>query len=344
MLLPLLHPEFATQSPLVTAFMDRCEEVSDGGALRLVGWALSLAGSTARPVRFVSSVGTVEHLDPVLRRDVAQAHGGAAALDWCGWDQEVPVPRATGGSAAGVLEMLIPGEPVWLPFMQIAARDGGGGGGLLKEAAATPEPQQSEEEEMLMLGALRSVAPLPSVVVVDDVYADPHAVRAFALSQEFRAHPEYHRGERTEQTFLFPGIKELFERALLGRRICEKDWHAMGTNGCFQWCKAGDSIVYHADMQQMAGVIFLTPDAPPECGTSLFRSRGPCHARRAAPGVFDGGFLDASRFERVDAVGNVFNRLVLFDAQLLHAASQYFGTDATNGRLFQMFFFNLECE
>lgn len=353
-MLPVLHPEFATQSPFVSAFMDRCEVVENGGGgetkLRLVGWALGLArGGSARPVRFVCADGGAgQHLDPVLRHDVAQAHGGANTLEWCGWDQEVVVPLPP-TRAEGMLEMLLPGTS-WTPFLEIiAARQGAA---LVvrdrrRHAEKTAEQQQGEEDysvaDAAAIGALRMAAPLPTVVVVDDVFADPHAVRAFALRQEFRAHPEYHRGERTEQTFLFPGMKELFERALgHGTRICEKDWRSMGTNGCFQWCRAGDPIVYHSDMQQWAGVIFLTPEAPPECGTSLFRSRGPGHARRAAPGVFDGGFLDATKFEQVDAVGNVFNRLVLFDAQLIHAASQYFGTDAASGRLFQMFFFNLE--
>lgn len=338
-MLTLLHPEFATQSPLVSAFMDKCEVIEDDDdkqeqqqqqqQVRIVGWALSrMSGGTARPVRFTASMVQEPplHLDPVLRRDVAEVHGGAEALNWCGWDQVIP-------AGSGRLEMLFP-SGTWVPFMEIAAAADDNGGGKQQQ-------QQEQQEEATLVGALRSAAPLPSFVVVDDVYADPHAVRAFALQQEFHAHPAYHRGERTETTFLFPGLKELFERAL-AQRICEKDWHTMGTNGCFQWCRAGDQIVYHADAQQWAGVIFLTPDAPPECGTSLYQSRGPSRARRPAPGVFDGGFLDATKFERVDAVGNVFNRLVLFDAQLIHAASQYFGTDAASGRLFQMFFFNLE--
>ena len=58
--------------------------------------------------------------------------------------------------------------------------------------------------------------------------------------------------------------------------------------------------------------------------------------------VFQNGFLDSTQFEVVDVVGNVYNRLVLFDAQFIHAASCYFGHTSSNGRLFQLFFFDFE--
>ena len=38
--------------------------------------------------------------------------------------------------------------------------------------------------------------------------------------------------------------------------------------------------------------------------------------------------------------GNVFNRLVIFDARLIHSAGDYFGHNIETGRLFQMFFFD----
>jgi hypothetical protein len=55
----------------------------------------------------------------------------------------------------------------------------------------------------------------------------------------------------------------------------------------------------------------------------------------------DGAEFDRGRWEEIDRVGNIYNRLVLFDAHLCHGASAYFGDTITNGRLFQNFFFNL---
>jgi hypothetical protein len=36
--------------------------------------------------------------------------------------------------------------------------------------------------------------------------------------------------------------------------------------------------------------------------------------------------------------------MVLFDSKMFHAASNYFGKNLENGRLFQLFFFDLEME
>jgi hypothetical protein len=58
--------------------------------------------------------------------------------------------------------------------------------------------------------------------------------------------------------------------------------------------------------------------------------------------VFPTGYLDSTPFDQVDVVGNVYNRLVLFDAQLIHAAPLYFGNTLQNSRLFQLFFFDLD--
>jgi hypothetical protein len=52
-------------------------------------------------------------------------------------------------------------------------------------------------------------------------------------------------------------------------------------------------------------------------------------------------FYDGSNFEKIDEVGNVYNRLVLFNAKHIHAATQYFGDAIDNSRFFHMFFFDV---
>lgn len=182
----------------------------------------------------------------------------------------------------------------------------------------------------------------PAYVVADNFYENPDAVREFALSLEFNYHPSYHKGKRTDLCYRFDGLKERFEQ-LVGRKIT--NWEKYGTNGCFQYCIGGDQLVYHCDTQQYAGVLFLTPDAPVTTGTSLFRS---IHTKNMKvpekdhAKVFQNGYLDPTQFERVDSVGNVYNRLILFDSLTIHAATEYFGSTKENGRLFQLFFFDLE--
>ncbi len=173
-------------------------------------------------------------------------------------------------------------------------------------------------------------------------YADPYAVREFALKQKFEPNLDYYKGSRTHEQFIVPGTKEAFEK-IMGRRIT--NWtETHGMCGRFQYCTAEDALVYHCDGQTYAGMVYLTPDAPFSCGTSLF-----AHKRTGLRNENDfgevnvfgeTGFYDRTKFELVDTAGNVFNRLVLFDAKCIHSANEYFGTDITNSRLFHLFFFD----
>lgn len=181
-------------------------------------------------------------------------------------------------------------------------------------------------------------------VIVDNFYKYPNEVRQFALQQEYDTggYGIGYIGHRTQKQFLFTGLKETFEN-LLGTNITQWEEHPM--NGRFQYCTEGQPLVYHCDDQKWAAVLFLTPNAPYEAGTSFWSIknsdiRDKYHADIML-GFREGAQnLDKTLFELVDRVGNVYNRLVLFDAGLIHSASEYFGFTKENGRLWQMFFFD----
>jgi glycosyltransferase involved in cell wall biosynthesis len=181
----------------------------------------------------------------------------------------------------------------------------------------------------------------PRLWIVDDFYADPYAVRKFALEQEFEENLDYYKGNRSKNQYIVPGTKEAFEK-IIGKKIT--NWtETHGMCGRFQYCTAQDDLVYHCDGQTLAGMVYLTPDAPVSCGTSLFAHKKTGLRNENDFGdvnVFEGGFYDKSKFELVDTAGNVFNRLVLFDAKCIHSANDYFGTNITNSRLFHLFFFD----
>lgn len=175
---------------------------------------------------------------------------------------------------------------------------------------------------------------------VDNFYEDPMAVREFALQQTFNSEI-YFRGKRTPQRFIVPGTKERFEQ-VIGQPIVR--WEEHGMNGRFQICTAEDALVYHCDGQRWAGMIYLTPDAPPQCGTTMYRHKETKIRHQDHPEIMkcfnQKTFLDETPYEPVDVLGNVFNRLVIFDGGNIHAASKYFGWDIPSGRLFHMFFFD----
>ena len=193
-----------------------------------------------------------------------------------------------------------------------------------------------------------------TVWVVDNFYKDPDSVREFALQQEFIEGGVGNGfiGRRTDTQFLFPGLKEEFER-IMGKEITHWEYHS--ENGKFQNCIAGEPITWHCDSQKWGGLLYLTPNAPYKCGTALYahkfnRARSyydkdyevewrlPPEDGEAV--MFGGEHFDGSKFEPVDVMGNVYNRLIIFDASSIHAASEYFGYNLKTGRLWQMFFFD----
>lgn len=186
---------------------------------------------------------------------------------------------------------------------------------------------------------------MPGAWVVDNFYADPDAVRKFALEQDYQDNNDGEQGyigRRTKKQYLFPGLKEEFER-IIGRPITR--WEDHGMNGRFQYSKAGEPLVYHCDHQTWAGMLYLTPNAPPQCGTNTYQLRGTDIRHISHPDIqscFKPGSrnFDKTPFEMVDSFGNVYNRLVIFNAGYLHSASEYFGFTPENSRLWHMFFFD----
>ena len=115
-----------------------------------------------------------------------------------------------------------------------------------------------------------------TLVVIDDFYNDPDAVRDFALTRNFVPRGEHGAiGHRTLDHYHFEGVKERFENILGGKMITGEKlggWEYQ-TNGVFQHCMAEDPFVIHADAQQWAAMVYLTPNAPPQCGTSMYRHK-----------------------------------------------------------------------
>jgi hypothetical protein len=184
----------------------------------------------------------------------------------------------------------------------------------------------------------------PNIVVVDDFLPNPDRIRELALRQTYVADDQLYKGRRSDQQFLNEsGPNAATFGQLLQREIT--DWTRHGMSGRFQWCIPTDPLVFHADGQTHAGTIYLTPKAPPEAGLSLWRSKITGAYRPVDdPGIrartFDGNLLDPTKWELVDRIGNKYNRLVLWDGNLIHSASCYFGTELANARLFWMFFFD----
>ena len=187
-------------------------------------------------------------------------------------------------------------------------------------------------------------------LTIDDFYADPMQVREFALKQEFKVRGNY-PGQRTE-SFLSDSIKQKLRDILYPFAGEITNWGGEYT-GSFQYTTASDRSWIHADSTtDWAAVCYLTPDAPVTAGTGIFRHKetgwmnfdykrqnDPEYMKQAPPGD---ECQDYTKWEMVDRVGNVFNRLIMYRADNYHVSLDYFGKDLNDGRLFQVFFFNTE--
>jgi hypothetical protein len=300
-----------TRSPEFIGYVDRLD--TDLGMTSIRGWVVGLKENVSGCEYFVGDQALLVDQE---RKDVAEWYKtGDEKYVQCGFEVAIPYPG---------------------PSLRVWARNGGTEFPIfdVQVPESVPVPE-------IKLTTMRP----PQFVVVDDFYQDPDAIREFALEQEFREDQNYYRGRRTLKPYLFPGIRERFE-TLLNTQITR--WEDMPVNGVFQYCTSQDALVYHADTQMYAATIYLTPDAPPQCGTSLYRSRAHPKVRRWPQdgydyaAVFPTGHFDRTKFELIDTVGNVYNRLVIWDAKLLHSASEYFGEKLENSRLFHLFFFDIK--
>lgn len=106
----------------------------------------------------------------------------------------------------------------------------------------------------------------------------------------------------------------------------------------------------HTDSRTLcryAAVLYLTPDAPQDCGTSFYRQRLP-------GGQLGGNTVNKPHANLVEALGtrfvppdsfvedvripNKFNRLLVYSACMIHSATAYCGEVLANERMTAVFF------
>ena len=182
---------------------------------------------------------------------------------------------------------------------------------------------------------------LTNLIVVDDYYNNPDEVRQFALSQEFSVFGNY-PGKRTK-SFLNESNKETIQNIIQPHGGNITDWfYSDDTSytGCYQITTSNDRSWIHSDNDnRWAAVCYLTPNAPISGGTGLYKYKE-TGERGRYDNIYPG--QDYTKWELIDAVGNIYNRLVIYPGCLFHASLNYFGNSLETGRLFQVFFFNSE--
>ena len=195
-----------------------------------------------------------------------------------------------------------------------------------------------------------------SIIVIDDFYCNPDEVRAGVLKADFPVTGNY-PGKRTKP-WLNDGLRQVIQDAV---KVPITYWPTgeHEYNGSFQIATGKDQQTWlHIDPTNWAGVLYMTPDAPPSAGTAVYRhietglEKLPTEEDAKRLGYDSRDELEEKlhsecrmmeKWEETDRIANKYNRLILFRGERWHrSVGEYFGDSLETGRLFQLFFFNTE--
>lgn len=199
------------------------------------------------------------------------------------------------------------------------------------------------------------------VTIIDNFFENPDNIRDFALSQDFSR----------KDNCGWPGIrspmlldidsnfyKDVMSKILSVYFNIPGDSIAVNFQAFFQsinesfeegWCHVDNGVT-------MAGVVYLTPEAPVEAGTSIYSDPSKeidfsvCENKLL---FYDGKIqnLDTyrkirnefnSNFTKIVDVGNLYNRLVMYPGDCFHRENKFFGSTIDDSRLTLVFFVNLQ--
>jgi hypothetical protein len=202
------------------------------------------------------------------------------------------------------------------------------------------------------------------MIVIDNFYSDPDAVRKFALTQPFNTCKESSGGGAwpgRRSDFLHeinPAISDEFHNTFLGNLLENNPIKYSGyieTN--FQLCYEGDGDSWiHYDTPDWhcthVGIVYLTPNPPENSGTlfyefdETYRAEFEEYAKKHNYRWY-GLNRDQDReefykfFKQTMEIPNKYNRAVIYGPNRWHKSDKYFGNTPDTGRLFQPFFANL---
>jgi hypothetical protein len=182
-------------------------------------------------------------------------------------------------------------------------------------------------------------------LVLDQFYRDPDSLRELALELEFTSRARNFPGSRSTRTVIPKEAQDAFASIL--KVFIDDPKNRIPYNGCFQLMLAADAkrAYVHADISAAwAAIVYLSEKTEPLGGTSFFRHKATGLDR--FPDTNDEELKTLLREDRskktkwteIDRIGFVYNRFVLYDAQLFHKNGKTWGNSLPSGRLTHNFF------
>ncbi len=204
----------------------------------------------------------------------------------------------------------------------------------------------------------RFLYPYIPTIVIDDFYEDPDLWRHYALKQE------YIKGDRgnwpgLRSTLFHESNRELFDISLKKILFVLKEYgiskvKSLQTSFSLIDETYGRGWVHDDDPQfQVAGVIYLNPEAPLGSGTTIYEDSADFDGKKFSKFFIDDVNSDdaskretykkyreeqISHFNKTIEIENVYNRCIMFDTRNWHSADMFFGKTKEDARLTQVFF------
>ena len=200
---------------------------------------------------------------------------------------------------------------------------------------------------------IQTRTPSCGLIVIDNFHKNPYEVRKHILTLPFSVRGN-HPGQRTV-SYATQKMKDIIQEYVMpfGGRI--KDFPIPDENkdddicnGAFQYTTSRTrSWVRNDRINNWGGILHMTPNAPLQSGIAFYKFKDGTECKRDQDILensqeTDMHMQDMTKWQLVDKVGNVFNRLILFNSTRFHMSLDHFGDSKENGRLFQVFFFSTE--
>lgn len=196
-----------------------------------------------------------------------------------------------------------------------------------------------------------------NLIVVDNFYQNPDAVREFALSVEYETgggknwpgRDSIHEHGKEELTQMISDI--------VGEKLVTKPSNKCSYFRKTQLGQYGSQDVHFDPNPGLiwAGVIYLTPTFHPTGGTKFWKHRqygwefAPTREQAEKCGIhkhedmvefFNTHGKERGRWLETDNISFKYNRLVMFNPLLFHSNGEWFGNDDQSARLVQLLFFH----
>ena len=214
---------------------------------------------------------------------------------------------------------------------------------------------ENKSKHELLVEDISNRNPSCGLIVIDNFYNNAMETRNYIMTQDFKVRGNY-PGQRT-RSFATEHLKNMIQNYVMpfGGKITDfpmpNETNKLENNiynGSFQYTTSKDRSWVHIDgFNNWAGVVYLTPDAPLSAGTAFYKFKDGATCKRDMEILnnetdMNNSSQDLTKWEQVDKVGNIFNRLILFNSNRYHMSLDYFGNSLKDGRLFQVFFFSTE--